>query len=88
MFYINLLNPEVFCKVFEDNKSFIAVVDSNKLSPRTKHTAIKYHHLQRFVQKNISWILYIDTREQTADNSTKPLNEALFVYLQRELSVW
>ena len=49
IFDINIPNPEVFSKVFKENKSFIIVTESNKLSPRTKHIDIMYHHFRRFV---------------------------------------
>ena len=60
--HIHLRNPEVFSKVLEDNQSCISVVESNKLSPRTEHIAIKYHHFKIFVQKKIIRIFYIDTQ--------------------------
>ena len=86
IFDIHLPKPEVSCKVFKDNKSCIAVTESNKLSPRTKHITIKYHHLRSFVEKKIIRICYIDTLEQTADIFTKPLYKSLFIYLRRKLS--
>ena len=81
IFDIHLPKLEVFCAVFEDNQGCISVAKSNKFSPRTKYIAIKYHHFRSFVQKKIIQICYIDTREQTADIFTKPLDEALFIYL-------
>ena len=83
--FIHLPKPEVFCKVFKDNQGFIAVAESNKLSPR-KHIAIKYHTFCGFIPNKIIWIWYIDTREQTSDVFTKPLGEALFMYIWRKLS--
>ena len=80
--------PEVFCKVSEENCNCIAVAESNKFSPRKKHIAIKYHHFQSFVQNKIIQICCIDTREQAAKNSTKPLDGALFTYLRRKLYGW
>ena len=53
IFDIHLPKPEVFCKVFEENQSFISIVESNIFSPKTKHIAIKYHHFQSFIQKNV-----------------------------------
>ena len=67
IFDIYLPSTEVFCKLFEDNKSCIAVSESKIFSPRTKHIAIKYNHFRIFVQKNIIRICYIDKREQTAE---------------------
>ena len=44
IFYIHLPKSKVFCKVLEDNRSFISAAESKTFSPRTKHIAIKYHH--------------------------------------------
>ena len=44
IFDIHLPNPEVFCKVFEDNQICIFVANFNKLSPRTKNIAINDHN--------------------------------------------
>ena len=41
IFDIHIPNLEVFCKLLEDNQSCIAVAESNKFSPITKHIAIK-----------------------------------------------
>ena len=87
-FDINLPKTEVICKSFEDNQSFIAVAEYNKFSLRTKHSAIKYHHLQSFLQNKIIQICYIDTREQTANIFTNTLDKSLFIYLIRKLSGW
>ena len=53
VFDIHIPNPEVFCKLFEDNQICIAIAESNKFSPGTKHIAIKYHHFWSFIQKKI-----------------------------------
>ena len=76
-FDIHLPKPEVFCRVSEDNQSFITFAVSNSFSPRKKYIAIKYRHLRSFLQKKIIWICYIDTQEQTAEFFTKPLDKAL-----------
>ena len=44
IFDIHLPNREVFCKLFEENKSRISIVESKKLPPRKKHIDIKHHH--------------------------------------------
>ena len=86
IFYINLTNSEVFCKAFEENQTCIAVVEFKTISPRTKHIAINYQHFRRFVQKKFIRICYIDTREQTTEIFTKPLDKALLIYVLRKLS--
>ena len=86
--YINLQNPELFCKVFEDNQSYIVVAESNHFSPIKKHMYIKHHNFRISVQKKIIRICYISTREQRAEIFTEPLDEALFIYPRRKLSGW
>ena len=51
VFKIDCPKPKVFCKVFEDNKSCIEMATTRKFSPRTKHIAIKYHHLSKYVDE-------------------------------------
>ena len=84
IFDINIPNPEVFRKVFEDNQIFIPVAESNKTSPRTKNIAIKYQNFRSFVQKKMIRICYIDTWKETADIFTKPLDEAFLIYIRRK----
>ena len=83
---IPLHNPKarVHCKVWEDNEGCISLATQQKFSPRTKHIAVKYHHFRTKVTNGIS----IETKEQTADIFTKPLDERLFRYLRKKLSGW
>ena len=85
IFDIPLPNPVVFCKLSEDNQSFISAAESKTLSPKTKHIAIKYNHFQSFVLKKIIWMCYIDTGYQTADIFTHPLKEKLSIYLPKNI---
>ena len=75
-------------RVFEDNESAIAIANSSKFSPRTKHIAIKYHHFRQYIKNGKISIHSIDTKEQIADGFTKPLNEQMFKYLRKKLIGW
>ena len=88
VFDLEHFKPIVQCKIFQDNNSCISVATSPKLTPRTKHISLKYHHFKRFVTMKIIEILHIDTREQTADIFTKPLDKELFEYLRHKLCGW
>ena len=44
IFDVHLPKPGVFFQLFQDYQNCIAVAESNKLSPITKHIAIKHHH--------------------------------------------
>jgi len=80
--------PNVFCKVFEDNKSCIAVAESKKPPARTKHIAIKYHHFRGLVENKVIRIHYVDTKEQIADLLTKPIESSQFFKLRYMLMNW
>ena len=63
IFILNLEEPKFHCKVFGDNKSCIVIATSNRVSPRTKHIAIKYQHFQHYVKQKLVTILPIDKKE-------------------------
>jgi len=88
VFPLYLPKPKIVCKVYEDNQSCIAIAESQRFSPRTKHIAIKYHHFRRFVQDKTIVVQYVRTREQTADILTKPLDDSLFLYLRKRFMGW
>lgn len=64
---LHIPKPEIHCKVFEDNQSFISVANSQKFTPRTKHISLKFHHLTSFVKSKSLSIHPIVTSEQVAD---------------------
>ena len=80
--------PNIYCKVFEDNKSCIAVAESKKPLVRIKHIAIKYHHFRELVEDKVIRIIYVDTKEQIADLLTKPIENSQFFKLRYMLMNW
>ena len=88
VFPIHTPTPEIHCKVWEDNNGALSLAQNQKFSPRTKHISIKYHHFRDHVNRGTVTIHPIDTKEQTADIFTKPLDEALFVHLRKKLNGW
>ena len=79
---INISKPEFFCELFEDNRSVIAVEESKKYTPRTKHIALKYHQFCRYIQDKTIRIRAIDTKEQIGDIFTNPLDFPVFSYFE------
>ena len=65
--------PILHCKVFEDNRGRIDLINSPRLRPRTKHIALKYHHCREHVQSKTISVKYIETEDQVADIFTKAL---------------
>ena len=82
------LSKPGFCLVHEDNPLCIAMANSKKMKPRTKHIALKYHHSRHFVQREKIRIEYINTKEQLADIFTKPLPDCDFIRLRNGLCRW
>ena len=90
-----LPNPMTdFCiMLHEDNLSAIAMVESLKFTPRTKHIAIKYHHFHSRVNTSFNKlgdikIEYISTKIQLADIFTEPLDGDNFFALHKMLCGW
>ena len=81
-------NPNFFCTVWEDKQSIIKVAKIPKLTPRTKHIALKYHHFRQFISNWTLNINPIDTLEQTVDIFTKTLDQTKFEYLRKKLCGW
>ena len=88
VFKLDCPGPKVFCNVFENNESCIAMATNRKFSPWTKHIAIKYHQFRKYVYQGVIEIKSVNTKEQTADIFTKPLDDGLFIYLRSNLCEW
>ena len=82
-------------KIFEDNNGCIATATAPKLSPRTKHIAVKYHFIRNYFnmdpkrKQNHPFVLEkIASEEQKADLFTKGFNPETFVRLRKLLCGW
>ena len=74
--------PPIFSyKVFEDNQSFIEFVELKKTPTRTKHTTIKHHHFRGLLNKSVIKINYIDTKKESSDMLTNPVEHSQFFKL-------
>ena len=87
--------PKIRSVIWEDNNGCISTVKAPKLTPRTKHIAVKYHfsrsHLQDSDDKNSKsrfMIRKVDSAVQLADIFTKGLSEETFVRLRKLLCKW
>ena len=78
------------CTIHEDNTSCITMAEAQKFTPRTKHISLKYHWFRSHTKgpNKIINIKYVNTKEQTADLLTKPLDEKLFQYLRKKSNGW
>ena len=70
-----------------DNTSAINISKTLVMHSETKHIPIKYHFLREQVSQKVVKLEYIDTKEQIADNFTKPLPRESFSYFSKKLGV-
>ena len=82
------VKPILKCKVFEDNKSTIALAKAPSMLPRTKHIGLKYHHFRQFVINGSIDIEHVRIEEQISDIFTKPPPPASFTFLRHRLMGW
>ncbi len=84
-FQVICTQPNVYCKVFEDNSGALELARLPKLRPRTKHINVCYHHFREHVQKGLIKIFPISTKDQIADALTKALAQNDFQRHRRYL---
>jgi hypothetical protein len=76
--------------VWEDNSGALTLarMEPGRMSPRSKHYAIKYHWLHSHLKPNEIEIEKIDTKLQRADILTKGLRYATFIQIRKLMCGW
>ncbi|KAL7475644.1 hypothetical protein ACHAW6_001552, partial [Cyclotella cf. meneghiniana] len=76
-------------KIHEDNVGALtlAKLEPGRMTPRSKHYAIKYHWFCEFISSPENWVevVKVDSRNQLGDIFTKGLAAPTFEYLRRLL---
>ena len=87
---LDIKPSQMCCTINEDNTSCITMAESQRFTPRTKHISLKYHWFRAHLNgpNKLLDIKYVNTKEQTADILTKPLDETTFKYLRKKLNGW
>ena len=75
--------------VFEDNSAcrILATTDPPRLTPRSKHIAIKYHWFREHLSDEIR-IVQVPTKKQKGDGFTKPLDLQKFSDFRLDICGW
>jgi hypothetical protein len=85
-------SANIHCKIHEDNVGALTLarLEPRRMTPRSKHYAIKYHWFREKVADPSLRItlVKIDTKNQLGDLFTKGLPLASFVHLRRSLMGW
>jgi hypothetical protein len=82
------LTPDVKCTLFKDNVGAETLAKAPKMTPRTKHIAIKYHHFREAVRSGVLKISRVDTHDQLADIFTKAVKLHTFEHLRENIMGW
>jgi hypothetical protein len=84
-----ITNSVVKSTVFEDNNGAISTATAVKMTPRTKHIAVKYHFFKSYLREGTGiTIAKIDTNLQKADIFTKGLSPQKFSEIRKLLCGW
>ena len=73
--------------IYEDNNGSIVVATSPRITPSSKHIAVKYHWFRQHVGTEFV-IWKIESENQKADIFTKGLQGQIFVRIRKLLCVW
>jgi hypothetical protein len=76
--------------VWEDNQAAqsLATADPPRLTPRSKHLAIKYHWFRSKLKAGQMEVKHIPSAENLADILTKPLSREVFERLRKLIMGW
>jgi hypothetical protein len=70
-----------------ENQSAIRLIQNPENHLKTKHIAVKYHLTRKLQEEGVIDVVYINTKEQTADIFTKPLPRVNFEKMRNQLGV-
>ena len=87
---LEFCNPAmIHSQVFEDNNGALILAESPKMTPRTKHIAVKYHWFRDNIGEKCGIVLKkIESENQKADILTKGLTLDLFRRIRKLLLGW
>jgi hypothetical protein len=76
--------------IWEDNQAalILATSDPPRLTPRSKHIAVKYHWFREHLKKGVIEIKAVSSELQWADILTKPMKRVQFEAARKHLLGW
>jgi hypothetical protein len=83
-------HSNLYVKVHEDNVGALTLgkLEPRRMTPRSKHYAIKYHWFREHIGPRNIELVKIDTKEQLGDMFTKGLSPIPFKHLRLKLMGW
>ena len=84
----NNYEAQIYSSVFEDNNGALQLARAPRMTPRTKHYAIKYHFFGEQVKAGNIKLFKVASKDNIADIFTKGLVKQVFQYLREKLIGW
>jgi hypothetical protein len=81
-------NARMYSSVFEDNNGALQLARAPRITPRTKHYAIKYHFFRENVKAGDIKLFKVESCNQKADIFTKGLVLVIFETIRKLLIGW
>ncbi len=79
----------VHSTIFEDNNGALGLATAPKLTPRTKHIAVKYHWFKSHIGEEQGFVIKkVESENQKADIFTKGLVAETFQHVRKLLMGW
>ena len=78
----------MYSKVFEDNNGALILASTPRMTPRSKHIAVKYHFFKEHVQMGWIQLVKVESANQIANCLTKGLEKTMFEHAQKMLCGW
>ena len=81
-------NARMYSSVFEDNNGALTLARAPRITPRTKHYAIKYHFFRENVIQGDIKLYKVESSKQRADIFTKGLVQQIHETIRKLLMGW
>jgi hypothetical protein len=81
---------DMHIKIHEDNVGALILgkLEPRRMTPRSKHYAIKYHWFREHIGPRNIQLVHISTENQLGDLFTKGLERVIFQRLRKQLMGW
>ena len=86
--HLQVLTNTFTATVYEDNTSALALATEQRLTSRTRHYHVRYHHFWSSISDGNVEVVYVDTTQQDADYLNKMASFEVFTSNRRRVQGW
>ena len=86
--HLQVLTNTFTATVYEDNTSALALATEQRLTSRTRHYHVRYHHFWSSISDGNVEVVYVETTQQDADYLNKMASFEVFACNRRRVQGW